>query len=155
MNSPLVVLEKLDKVRSETMQRLNNLSQEHLNYKPPNVKKEEWSLGEVFMHLALDEIYLRELIAIPLIEGVKPPDDLSFLPPPPPYGMQKEVIKFWFIRARRQTRSFLENWPEDANLKLTHDGGLKSLNGLQWFEGYAGHEAYHHNQIERLISKLP
>ncbi len=154
MNSPQIVLTKLDEVRVETMRRLNDLTQEQLNIKPPQKTKEEWSLGEVFMHLAIDEIYLRELIAIPLLEGIKPPDDIRFLPPPPPYGMTKEVIKFWFVRARRQTRSFIENWPKDANLDLTHEGGLKSMNGLDWFEGYAGHEAYHHTQIDRLISQL-
>ena len=35
------------------------------------------------MHLAIDEFYLRELIARPLLEGVKPPEGITFLPPPP------------------------------------------------------------------------
>jgi len=68
---------------------LSEFSQEQLNWKPENGKDEDaWSLGEVFMHLAIDEIYLRE------------------------------------------------------------------MNGLEWFEGYAGHEAFHHQQIEALIGQL-
>ena len=59
------------------------------------------------MHLAIDEMYLRELIALPLLEGVKPPEGVSFLPPPPPYGTSKAVIGFWFERARVQTQHFL------------------------------------------------
>ena len=57
------------------------------------------------MHLAIDEVYLRDLIARPLLEGVAPPEDLSFYPPPPPHGMSKQVIKFWFQRARADTRA--------------------------------------------------
>jgi len=30
-----------------------------------------WSLGEVFMHIAIDENYLRDNIARPLLEGVQ------------------------------------------------------------------------------------
>ena len=63
------------------------------------------------MHLAIDELYLRELIAIPLLEGIKPPEGVSFLPPPPPYGQTMEVILFWFERARLQTRRYFEAWP--------------------------------------------
>jgi hypothetical protein len=106
------------------------------------------------MHLAIDELYLRELIAIPLLEGIKPPERVEFLPPPPPYGQTKEVIQFWFERARLQTRRYFESWPEDANLEVTHEGGLRRMNGLGWFEGYGGHEAFHHQQIERLITQV-
>ena len=105
------------------------------------------------MHLAIDEIYLRELIARPLLEGVKPPDGVTFLPPPPPYGTGKDVIRFWFARARSQTRRLFDNWPPDADLDLTHQGGLEAMNGLEWFEGYAGHEAFHHRQIDDLITR--
>jgi hypothetical protein len=154
MKDPQTVLRKLEEIRIETLQRLENLTQEQLNVRPPQVgDKEEWSLGEVFMHLAIDEFYLRELIARPLLEGIKPPDALRFLPPPPPYGTAKEVIIFWFERARLQTRRFFEKWPEDANTDLTHEGGLSAMNGLEWFEGYAGHEAHHHQQLDRLIEK--
>ena len=97
---------------------------------------------------------MRELLALPLLEGIKPPDGVTFLPPPPPYKVSKEVIQFWLARARIQTRRIFKNWPENANLKLMHEGGLKEMNGLDWFEGYAGHEAYHHNQIDRLIARL-
>ena len=105
------------------------------------------------MHLAIDEIYLRELIARPLLEGVKPPDGVTFLPPPPPYGTKQDVIRFWFARARSQTRCLFDNWPADADLDLTHEGGLEAMNGLEWFEGYAGHEAFHHQQIDDLITR--
>ena len=26
------------------------------------------------------------------------------------------------------------------------------MNGLEWLEGYGGHEAYHHQQIDELIA---
>jgi hypothetical protein len=86
-----------------------------------------------------------------LLEGVKPPDRIHFIPPPPPYGTSKDVIRFWFERGRAVTRQILENFPANANLELKHEGGLKSMNGLEWFEGYGGHEAFHHKQIQALI----
>ena len=88
-------------------------------------------------------------------EGIKPPDGVRFLPPPPPYGTSKEVIQFWFGRARLQTRRFFDDWPADANLDAAHEGGLRVMNGLEWFEGYGGHEVVHHQQIDRLIAQLP
>ena len=155
MNDPKTVLERLEAVRAETLRILDGLTQEQLDWRPPSAGgEEEWSLGEVFMHLAIDEIYLREFLALPLLEGVKPPDGVGYLPPPPPYGTLKEVIEFWFERARSQTRRFFERWPLDANLDLAHDGGFGEMNGLAWFEGYAGHEAFHHQQIADLIALL-
>ena len=155
MNDPLGVLNQLDRVRAETLHRLTGLTQDHLDWRPPaNERETAWSLGEVFMHLALDEHYLRELIARPLLEGVKPPNSIQFIPPPPPYGAQKETILFWFERARLLTRRLLEDFPARANLELTHAGGLEPMNGLDWFEGYAGHEAIHHRQIDALIMQL-
>jgi hypothetical protein len=156
MKDPQMVLRELEKVRVKTLRRLDNLTQEQLNTHPPQADgEEEWSLGEVFMHLAIDEFYVRELIARPLLEGIKPPNGVRFLPPPPPYGTTKEVIQFWFERTRLQTRRFFEDWPPDADLDVTHEGGLEAMNGLEWFEGYAGHEAFHHRQIDRLITQLP
>ena len=154
MKDPQMTLRRMEDVRTETLRRLDNLTQDQLDARPAQAEGEEWSLGEVFMHLAIDEIYLRELIARPLLEGIKPPDGVRFLPPPPPYGTQKEVIQFWFKRARLQTRRFFDDWPQNANLDLTHEGGLEPMNGLDWFEGYAGHEAFHHQQIDHLIADL-
>jgi hypothetical protein len=156
MKEPQMVLRRLDQVRTETLRRLDSLTQNQLDWHPPPADgNEEWSLGEIFMHLAIDEIYLRELIARPLLEGIKPPEGVRFLPPPPPYGTSKEVIQYWFERARLQTRRFFDNWPADADLDLVHEGGLEPMNGLGWFEGYGGHEAFHHAQIDRVISQLP
>jgi hypothetical protein len=157
MKAPHVVLNKLEEIRVETLRRLDCLAQEQLDWRPPpdTDGEEVWSLGEVFMHLAIDELYLRELLARPLLEGIKPPDGVSFLPPPPPYGVSKDVIQFWFERARLQTRRLFDAWPSDANLDMTHEGGLQAMNGLEWFEGYGGHEAFHHQQIDRLIAQLP
>ena len=155
MNNPKTVLAKLEEVRTQTLKYLDNLTQKQLDWKPSNGAGEsEWSLGEVFMHLAIDEIYLRELIAIPLLEGVKPPEMVGFLPPPPPYKQTKEVIEYWFERARLQTRRYFHTWPADPNLEMLHEGGLRMMNGLEWFEGYGGHEAFHHQQIERLITQV-
>jgi hypothetical protein len=155
MKNPQMILRQLEKVRAETLQRLEALTQEQLDWHPPRAQDEgAWSLGEIFMHLAIDEIYLRELIARPLLEGIKPPEGMSFLPPPPPYGTSKEVIQFWFERARLQTRGLFDEWPPDANLELVHKGGLAPMNGLGWFEGYGGHEAFHYAQIDRVISQL-
>jgi hypothetical protein len=33
---------------------------------------------------------------------------VTFLPPPSPYGAKKEVIRFWFDRARTMTRRLIE-----------------------------------------------
>src|SRR5215510_6372413 len=110
MNDPLEILNHMDSIRSETLIRLEPLTQAQLNWKPSAGNGEDgWSLGEVFIHLATDEHYLREQIARPLLEGVKPPDGIHFIPPPPPYGTQKEVIEFWFESARSGTRQLLEN----------------------------------------------
>jgi hypothetical protein len=156
MKDPKSLLVRLEKTRAKTLRTLDTLTQEQLDWRPPPADGEqEWSLGEIFMHLAIDEIYLRELIALPLLEGVKPPDGVRFLPPPPPHGMAKAAIEFWFERARLQTRRFFDEWPEGATLDLTHEGGLREMNGLEWFEGYAGHEAFHHQQIASVIAQLP
>jgi uncharacterized damage-inducible protein DinB len=94
----------LDRIRGETLARLAPLTQAQLDELPQQEKGERaWSLGEVFMHLALDEIYLRELIARPLLEGVKPPEE---------------------------------------------------MNALEWLAGYASHEAFHHKQIDALITQI-
>ena len=155
MKDPKLVLARMEEVRAETLRVLDGLTQEELDWRPPPVDGEdEWSLGEVFMHLAIDEIYLRELIALPLLEGVKPPDSVGFYPPPPPYGMDKATIEFWFERARVQSRRFFDEWPEDASLDLVHEGGLAEMNGLEWFEGYAGHEAFHHQQLADVMAQL-
>ena len=155
MKDPKLVLARMEEVRAETLRVLDGLTQEELDWRPPPVDGgEEWSLGEVLMHLAIDEIYLRELIALPLLEGVKPPDSVGFYPPPPPYGMDKATIEFWFERARVQTRRFFDEWPEDASLVLVHEGGLAEMNGLEWFEGYAGHEAFHHQQLADVMAQL-
>jgi len=149
------ILRKLEEVRADTLYLLENLTQAQLDARPPQNKDEEaWSLGEVFMHLAIDEIYLRELIAHPLLDGIKPPVGVSFLPPPPPYGIRKDVIFFWFDRSRIETRRLLDNLTKDANLEITHEGGFEAMNGLQWIEAYAGHEAFHHQQINDLIAQM-
>lgn len=156
MDEREAVLEAMEAVRTETLHHLEGLNQEQLDWQPPAGEGEEaWSLGEVFMHLAIDEIYVRELIARPLLEGVQPPDGVRFLPPPPPYGWPKEVIRYWFERARAVTRHLFAQWPEDANLVLKHEGGLQEMNGLEWFRGYVSHEAVHHRQIEALAERVP
>jgi hypothetical protein len=152
MSDPLEIFHQLNHIRAETLKRLDDLTQDQLDWKPPISDSENaWSLGEVFMHLAADEHYLREQIARPLLEGIKPPDGVHFIPPPPPYGTQKKVIQFWFDRARAMTRHLLENFPANSDLTLKHSGGLEPMNGLEWLEGYAGHEAFHHKQIDTLI----
>jgi hypothetical protein len=156
MDDPQAILARLDAIRAETWRRLDTLTQEQLDWRPPPSPSNDggWSLGEVFMHLAIDEHYLREQIARPLLEGVKPPEAIGFLPPPPPHGMQKEVIRFWFERARLMTHRLLEAWPADADLGLKHAGGLEPMNGAEWLAGYGGHEAFHHRQIDALITQL-
>lgn len=155
VSDPQAVLTQLEIIRLKTLQYLNGLKQEQLDWQPPSGENEDqWSLGEVFMHLAIDEFYLRELIAVPLLEGVKPPEGVEFLPPPPPYGQAMAVIQFWFKRARLQTRRYFASWPANVDLELLHEGGLRLMNGLEWFEGYGGHEAFHHKQIESLLAQV-
>jgi hypothetical protein len=151
MSDVLAILGNLDRIRAGTLKRLDGLTQAQLDWRPPDGS---WSLGEVFIHLAIDEHYLREQIARPLLEGVKPPEAVTFLPPPPPYGATKAVIQFWFDRARTMTRRLIEAWPADGNLELKHVGGLDAMNSAEWFEGYGGHEAFHHQQIDRLMAQL-
>lgn len=150
---PKDILNQLEDVRLHTNKRLSSLSQSQLNARPPQTEEEQpWSLGEVFMHIAMDEIYLRELISRPLREGMSPPTGVIFIPPSPPYGTSKDVIQFWLERARSQTRAFIAEWPSSWNPDIKHGGGLDFMNALEWLEGYAGHEAYHHRQIDELIN---
>ena len=151
MNKTRDVLNRLEKIRAETLTRFEPLTQSQLDWHPPN---SEWSLGEIFHHIALDEHYLREQIARPLLEGVKPPEDVTYIPPPPFYGAKKDVIEFWFERARTMIRRMLEAWPADGNTDLTHVGGLEAMSSIGWLEGYGGHEAFHHQQIDRVIAQL-
>lgn len=155
--NPQEILQFMDSVRAETLNRFNNLTQAQLDWRPPKGEGEAaWSLGEIFMHLAIDEHYLRENIARPLLEAVKPPEGITFLPPPPPYGVSKDVIAYWFDRARTMTRRLIENWPANANLQLRHHGGFdEASNGAEWLMGYAGHEKFHHKQIDAVIAQLP
>jgi hypothetical protein len=151
MNPQDVIIE-LDRIRAKTMNLLEGLSQAQLDAQPPPMEYEEaWSLGEAFMHIAIDEIYLRELISRPLREGNKPPEGITFLPPPPPRGTSKDVIQFWLDRARKQTRVFVDDWPGEWDPDLRHKGGLELMNTLEWLKSYGGHEAFHHRQIDALI----
>lgn len=50
--------------------------------------------------------------------------------------------------------TMFESLPADANLELKHVGGLDPTNGLEWLEGYGGHEAYHHRQIDTLAVQV-
>lgn len=160
MSDPHAILAELDAVRAETLKRLAVCSQAQLDWRPPATPEnsDAWSLGELFMHLALDEHYLRELIARPLLEGTPPPAEVRYLPPPPPAGLPKAVIAFWFERARLLTRRLLEAWPAAPNLTLRHDGGLVEvfggppMNGAEWLASYAGHEAFHHRQIDAVLA---
>lgn len=147
--TPKEVLAELERVRADTIRRFYQLNQKQLDVRPPATKEgQPWSLGEIFMHVAIDEIYLRELIARPLREGSKPPDEITYLPPPPPYGVSKNEIQFWLDRARSQTMAFVEDWPADWHPDLKHAGGLEPMNALEWLEGYGSHEAFHHRQMD-------
>ena len=158
MIDPHPILERLEAIRAETLKRLHGLTQDQLDWQPGTIRSDtgqpEWSLGEIFMHVAIDENYLRDIIARPLLEGVQPPEGITFLPPPPPRGAAKEVIVFWFDRARTLTRRLIERWPENANLELRHAGGFdEASNGAEWLLGFGGHEAFHHRQIDALIEQ--
>jgi hypothetical protein len=150
MKTPQDVLNQLEQIRTETLNRFEPLTQEQLNWRPPD---NEWSFGEIFHHIALDEHYLREQIARPLMEGIKPPEDVTFIPPPPYVAAKKEVIEFWFKRARLVTRRMIKSWSLDADVELKHVGGLEAMNSLEWLEGYGGHEAFHHKQIDKVIAQ--
>jgi hypothetical protein len=155
---PSAILAQLEQIRAGTLERFEPLTQEQLDWRPPVVPGQEgeagWSLGEIFMHIALDEPYVREYIARPLLEGVQPPEELFFIPPPPPRVTPKAIIRHRLERERAQTRTLLEHWPAGANLTLTHAGGLDPMNGAEWLQGYGGHEAFHHRQIDTLLAQL-
>lgn len=155
---PAEILGFMESVRAETKRRFEPLTQAQLDWRPPEHGKDEehWSLGEIFFHLALDEDYLREHISRPLLEGVKPPDTILYLPPPPQYGLPKEALQFWFDRARLLTRRMLEKGDANWNLELRHNGGFdEASNGAEWLMGFAGHEKFHHRQIDEMIARLP
>lgn len=149
------VMQELEEIRTMTHQRLAGLSQPQLDARLPHSGQEEvWSLGEIFMHIAIDEIYLREMISRPLRDGILPPMGITFLPPPPPYGVDKQTIRFWLERARSQTRIYIEGWPLQWDMDLRHAGNLRPMNALEWLLGYSGHEASHHSQIDTMIERL-
>jgi hypothetical protein len=129
---PRAILAKMDEVRAETLRRLNDLTQEELDWRPgtklADTGADEWSLGEVFMHIAIDEHHLRENIARPLLEDVKPPESIEFLPPPPPCDLPKDAILFWFERTRLLTRRLLQNFPADANLAESEERAQSIMN---------------------------
>lgn len=151
---PNDVFNQLEEVRFFTLERLSSLSQFQLDTRPQLVENEEnWSLGEIFMHIAIDEIYLRELISRPLYEGICPPPDVTFLPPSPPYGMTKETIYYWLNCARSQTEQYVKNWSH-WNPELKHKGGIQPMNALEWLKGFADHEKSHQHQIDFVIKKL-
>ncbi len=162
MSTPEAILGELEAVRAETLRRLAPLTQAQLAQRPPATPENSgaWSLGEIFVHIASDEIYLRELIARPLLEGVQPPEGVGFRPPPPVAGLTKDVIEFWFERARSVTRRLLREWPAEADGTTRHDGGLvalfggSSLNALEWLESFGGHEAFHHRQIDAVMHTI-
>ena len=53
VSDPQAVLTQLEIIRLKTLQYLNGLKQEQLDWQPPSGENEDqWSLGEVFMHLA-------------------------------------------------------------------------------------------------------
>jgi len=149
------VFKQLEEIREGTYERLSNLTQSQLDTRPLRSRQEEaWSLGEIFMHIAIDEVYLREMISRPLREGILPPVGITFLPPPPPYGVDKQTIRFWLERARSQTRGYIKDWPLQWDSDLRHAGNLEPMNALEWLLGYAGHEASHHRQIDDLVKRL-
>lgn len=151
------ILAHLDAVRAETLKRFAPLTQTQLDWRPPehNGELDHWSLGEIFLHIALDEHYLREHISRPLLKGVKPPDTILFLPPPPQHGPPKDAIQFWFTRAREMTRRMLCDEAQMWNLELRHAGGFdEDANGEEWLMGYAGHEQFHHRQIDEMIARV-
>lgn len=153
---PQQILGFMESVRAETLNRFQPLTQAQLDWRPPEHSADHthWSLGEIFMHIALDEHYLREHLARPLLEGVKPPDTILFYPPPPQYGLPKDAIQFWFDRARLLTRRLIDdraNW----QLELRHGGGFdEPSNGAEWLMGYAGHEKFHHKQMDEMIEQV-
>jgi hypothetical protein len=44
--------------------------------------------------------------------------------------------------------------PSDENRELTHVGGLQPMNSFEWLEGHGGHEAFHHQQIDKMIAQI-
>jgi hypothetical protein len=149
------VFKQMEETRKNTYERLSKVNQSQLDTRPPHLGQEEvWSLGEIFMHIAIDEIYLREMISRPLRDGILPPVGITFLPPPPPYGVDKQTIRFWLERARSQTQIYIKGWPLQWDMDLRHAGNLRPMNALEWLLGYSGHEASHHSQIDAMIERF-
>ena len=79
---------------------------------------------------------------------------ILFLPPPPSYAMPKDAIRFWFERARLLTRRLIDD-SAHWQLELRHYGGFdEASNGAEWLMGYAGHEKFHHKQIDTMVVRV-
>jgi len=150
---PATLLQELDTRRAETLGRLAGLTQAQLDWRPPTGEGEAaWSLGEVFMHLAIDEYYLGDQLGRFWLEGTPPPEGERALPPPP-YGIPAGEIRQLFVDTRTRTRNLIETWQTTPNLARRPDGGAAG-NWTDWLGAYSAHEVFHQRQMDTLIAQL-
>lgn len=72
-----------------------------------------------------------------------------------------EVILEKLETVRKETLAHLDGltqaqlgWrPSAARQDVAHAGGLHAMNGTEWLAAYAGHEAFHHQQIDVLVER--
>jgi hypothetical protein len=149
------IMQQLDAIRAATLRRLDGLTQAQLDWRPPGGTGEAaWSLGEVFMHLAIDEYYLGDHLGRLWLEGVQPPDGARSLPLPP-YGVAVAEIRQLFADTRTRTRNLIETWQADSQLPFRAGGDGAGMNGADWLAAYGEHEASHQQQIDTLLAQSP
>ena len=149
------IMQKLDAIRAATLRRLDGLTQAQLDWRPPGGTGEAaWSLGEVFMHLAIDEYYLGDHLGRLWLEGVQPLDGGRSLPPPP-YGVAVDEIRQLFADTRTRTRSLIETLQTNPHLPFRAGAGGAGMNGADWLAAYGEHEASHQRQMDTLIAQSP
>jgi hypothetical protein len=152
---PEAILQQLDAIRAATLQRLDGLTQEQLDWRPLGAMGDAaWSLGEVFMHLAIDEYYLGEQLGRLWLEGGRAGERPQSLPPPP-YGIPADELRGLFADTRTRTRNLIAHWPVHPDLPAPPGSGPARMPGREWLVAYGEHEVSHWRQIDSLLAQWP
>jgi hypothetical protein len=149
---PPTILRELDAIRAATLRRLAELTQEQLDWRPPGGEDDAaWSVGEILMHLAIDEYYLGEQLGRLWLEGVRPLAGVRSLRLPP-HGVAADDIRRLFADTRTRTRSLIATGSVNPNLALRPGGA--PTDGAEWLTAFGEHEVSHQRQIDALLARL-
>jgi hypothetical protein len=150
---PSAILRQLDAIRAATLGRLAGLTQEQLDWRPPGEAGDAaWSLGEVFMHLAIDEYDLGTQLGRLWLEKGQPQEQARALPPPP-YGVGRDELQGLFADMRTRTHNLIASWPAHPNLAGQPGSSQARMPGIDWLITYGQHEASHWQQMDALVAQ--